>query len=273
LNFVHQESVTAQSAIALSHAIMKLVQLTQLTLNFGNTPITDEGMKSLSTALSALTKLNQISLILYETQITDATMEYLPMSLSSLTGLTLVSLNCEANNFTNQGIILLSTYLSRMKQLNQLYLNFASHTTYGGINETGINSLSASISVLTKLTMLNLIFSGHQLIDEGIVSLSQNLSNMTKLTQLSFDFSNNQLTDVAINATSQILSELQGGLRAISLNFQVSKNITEEAIDVLLETLSKLPNLRQLFLGFQQNGITQAEYLKISEFVEKVNGH
>ena len=116
-----QQDVSWQPAV-VAGALDTLQQLVELSADFSQISITDEGCRALGGGVSELVQLITLSLVLRDNNIGDGGCQALGNGLCKLLKLTTLTLDLERNNFGPEGCQALGDELCKLLQLTTLSL-------------------------------------------------------------------------------------------------------------------------------------------------------
>jgi len=110
-------------------------------------------------------------------------------------------------------------------------------------------ALGESFLGQSEMKNLTLMFEGCGITDTGFVSLSEGINGLKSLKNIHFDFScPEKMTDVFLESLAENMSSLSESLKALKLNLSSCESISDKGIEVLSESLMKLPLLENLLL-------------------------
>lgn len=301
INFGALWDFEVEALKSIFNALDFLRHLSLLHLVFDKPTITDEKIQYISAHLNKFTHLKSLSLgILTEANVTDQAIEYLTEALRGIPQLLCLSLQIDKPLFTSRLFFLIKKGLNSLLALKKLQLGF-SYTSNAGPNN--ISSLSKSFRKLTNLRALELLLENGggtndatvrhllrsnnirrlinldhlnlsfkdctQITNEGVAWVSQILRRFKSLKTLNLSFEGiNEIEETGMEPLARAIARLQ--LESLTLNFSSCHDMSDEALNQLLNYFYKLDNLKSLNLQFISCPITERSLIFLFKELKKL---
>jgi len=246
LSFDHTIKTTDQEIIQLSSAFKRFTQLTKLDINFSMKIRT-------STLLNLFTSLQNVSdlaLDLSRYRVFTENDDDVETALTHLDCSKLNKLHLYLfGNYNEKCFTQLSIMLQKATLLTTLCLEFPPTRSLHEVGDEVLDLLT-TLSSLSALTSLQLIFPSSLKIKDLALHITTLLPPLTQLTHLTLDFQADNETESS--HFQQLFSNIRqlNSLKYLDLCFPSEKTITDESLFTLAESLKGKIQLRNLALDF-----------------------
>lgn len=241
-------------------AFQKLTKITRFALTLSYINITNEKLYEMLFTFEKMKMLGTLRLKLEGQGIKDSHIKLLSNSLQKTTSLKSLILYLPGSKITGVGMLDLATGIESLP-LQLLYLDF---TWCQGLNDQAAVILANSLDKMAKnLTYLDLYFSNTSITNKGMNSLTSSISTLTKLKKFVLVSPHKDIiTEDSINFLFNKLEGLQA-LNILNLDFAYCKPIGDSRLKYLSISLSKFTSIRFLDLNFYFCEFDDEDFLRL----------
>jgi hypothetical protein len=263
----------------LGESIINLKKLTVFHLDFGGTEVLDAGFLRISNAILLLPRLTSIRLTFKGLSVINVG-DYSMISLSrallnKASRLTYLSLNFSGSYITDQGITTLSQSISKLTSLQTLRLIFRDTDR---ISDSGLRRIASAVQKIKLIKHLTLKIScsgwtSSKLSDRGLSKVGDALTHMKQLETLTLLFSNfNEMKDDGLQKLGRSIA-FNRDLTYIDFNFGKNPKVSDEGVTKLVEDFGRLNALETCKLNFQRcEKVTNNSLIAIGEAIKRIKG-
>ena len=272
LSFSAMIGVTSEGYIQIWKEFLRIPNLARLKVAISDeVQFTDEALGKISESIRQMTALRGLEIRLKGSdKITNKGFAYLTESLAKLIGLEELSIAFieESGSFNDRSFSGLIQTLSKLTMLKSLTLAFPK--CY--VSNERFAEFSQVLAKFSLLRALKLDFSWSLLGDESLFELARAVSCLLYLTSLEVDFTacsvSNKGFKELVNATSGLFN-----LHKLGLDFAWCREITDEGLIAVGETVTKLDNLVKVMINFKEvRKVSEVGVVKFCEMLLKSNG-